>query len=176
MRKAFLLLGLLTAPLPLATASCSGDDDGGGGPINGGSDGGGAVDAGGGHDAAPSGDTGGGGDTGPGGGDAGDAGGDGASGTVTLTINNYLNWCTVSVNGGTTTTMDPISVPVAPNTVVNLHADTAGSSFVWGYWLGVDGDGGHDTNMNATATVTKNMTIQACCPTTAAPTTPCPPP
>jgi hypothetical protein len=109
----------------------------------------------------------------------GGAGGAGTSG-FTLSIQNYLNWCNVTENG---TAYDPPSeAPVMTypaGTVVNLMGATASSSsFVWGYWVGTDGDttATHDTNMTTTVTMTANKIVQACCPLTSAPTTPCPAP
>jgi hypothetical protein len=100
------------------------------------------------------------------------------SGKVTLTVENYLAWCTVSVNGASTSTASVQTIDVTPGTVVNLVGDKANATFVWGYWYGTAGDttAAHDTAKTTTVTVNANMKIQACCPFATSPTTPCPPP
>jgi hypothetical protein len=92
---------------------------------------------------------------------------DTGSGTVTLTIDNYLAWCQVTVNG---TIVNPAAqvetVQVTPGTV-NLNAiPLPGSTFVWAYWIGTAGDTSstHDTNETTTVNVTGPTTIKACCP------------
>jgi hypothetical protein len=115
----------------------------------------------------------------------GDAGGGGSSDgmlpmpMVTLKLENYLNWCSVSVNGGLPNTMGLQTLTFPPNTVVTLNGATANASlFVWGYWVGTAGDTSpsHDHSMATTVTMDTNKTVQACCPLTSSPTTPCPPP
>ena len=104
--------------------------------------------------------------------------GDGG-GMVNLKIENYLNWCSVVVENGAASTAAVITKSVAPGTTVHLAGDTASAaSFVWGYWRGTAGDTGaaHDTNKMTTVTVSADKTVQACCPLTSAPTTPCPDP
>ena len=89
---------------------------------------------------------------------------DGGSGLYTLTINDYLSWCNVSVNGGQATAT-PTPMQFAPDASVALHGDTAGSTFYWGYWQAPTlGDGGKDTNKDVTLTMTGDVTILACCP------------
>jgi hypothetical protein len=64
-------------------------------------------------------------------------------------------------------------------TVVNLGAMASASFFVWGYWVGTDGDtsAAHDTSMTTTVTMTASKTVQACCPDAPpAALVPCPPP
>jgi hypothetical protein len=98
---------------------------------------------------------------------------------VNLKIENYLNWCSVTVENGAASTMAVITKSVAAGTTVHLGADTAdAASFVWGYWRGTAGDTGasHDTAKMTTVTVSADKTIQACCPLTSSPTTPCPDP
>lgn len=84
---------------------------------------------------------------------------------VTLTVQNYLAWCSVSVAGGAASpaAIQTITVPVG--TVVALDA-SALAGFVWGYWFGTDGDtsAAHDTTMTTMVTVDADMTVQACCP------------
>jgi hypothetical protein len=108
--------------------------------------------------------------------DSGDAATDG--GGVTLTVQNYLSWCTVAVNGGGSSTAATQTLTVQPGTVVNVSGDLSSPTFVWGYWVGTAGDtaAAHDTAKMTTVTVNANKTIQACCPFAAAPNTPCPPP
>jgi hypothetical protein len=96
---------------------------------------------------------------------------------VTLTLQNYLAWCSVTVNGGGPSTANQ-TLHFAPGTVVNLHADKASAAFVWGYWYGTAGDttAAHDKSMDTTVVMSGNKTIQACCPLTGAPNDPCPTP
>lgn len=104
--------------------------------------------------------------------------GDASDGGVTLTVQNYLSWCTVAVNGGGSSAAATQTLTVQPGTVVNVSGDKASATFVWGYWVGTAGDttAAHDTAKMTTVTVNANKTIQACCPFAVAPNTPCPPP
>jgi len=78
----------------------------------------------------------------------------------TLTIDNYLGWCSVTVNG--TAYAGPRTFP--EGTVAALHGDTANATlFVWGFWTRTD-HGDHDTMMSTTVTMTANKTVFACCP------------
>ncbi len=107
------------------------------------------------------------------------ASGDMASGgMVTLTLENYLSWCTVSVNGGAGSTVATQTLQFPSGTVVNLSGDKASNVFVWGYWFGTDGDvnAGHDKSMATTVTMSGDKKVQACCPFATSPNTPCPPP
>ena len=90
---------------------------------------------------------------------------DGGSG-FTLTINDYLNWCSVTVNGGTPSTAATQTFQFAPDASVSLHGDTASSqSFYWGYWQSANlADGGKDTNMNVNITMSGDVSVLACCP------------
>jgi len=101
-----------------------------------------------------------------------------AAGMSTLKINDYLNWCSVAVNGGAASTADPVTLTFPTGTVVNLVGDKASPTFVWGYWRGTAGDTSatHDTAKTTTVTLSGNKTVQACCPFASAPTTPCPDP
>jgi hypothetical protein len=91
-----------------------------------------------------------------------DAGSGSGSGAITLTIENYLSWCSVTENGG------PLAATMTfpQGTVVNLAAMPASSFFIWGYWVGTDGDTGsaHDTSMTTAVTMSASKTVQACCP------------
>jgi hypothetical protein len=93
----------------------------------------------------------------------------------TLTINDYLNWCAVSVNGGDASTADPQTFQFAPDASVGLHGDTANASlFYWGYWKSANiGDGGPYASKDASVTMNGNVSVQACCPVNNT-TTPCP--
>lgn len=118
-------------------------------------------------------------DSGGGSSDASGDGGDGAAAQVTLTVHDYLNWCTVTVNGGTASTSDPQTYSFAPGTSVSAHGDTANASaFYWGYWgnVAADGglsDGGEDLGKTVTFTITHDMTINACCPDNGQPLSQC---
>jgi hypothetical protein len=95
--------------------------------------------------------------------------GDAAMGNmVTLKLENYLAWCTVTVNNGTPDSLDSVQMLQFPQgTVVNLHGDTkSAASFFWAYWVGTAGDttSAHDTAMTTTVTMDANKTVQACCP------------
>ena len=101
-----------------------------------------------------------------------------SSALVKLTVQNYLAWCSVSVQGGAATTDAVQTLNVSAGTVVNLSGDKASGTFVWGYWVGTAGDTGtaHDTKKVTTVTVTKDTIVQACCPFANDPTTACPAP
>lgn len=62
--------------------------------------------------------------------------------------------------------------------MVPLSATPASSVFVWGYWVGTDGDTGasHDTVQAAMVTMDKSKVVQACCPFASDPSAPCPAP
>ncbi len=90
---------------------------------------------------------------------------------VTLTVNDYLSWCKVTVNGGSPNIASPQMYTFPPNTVVTAVGDTANvSAFYWGYWGNVapDGgsidDGGEDLSKTVTFTITADTTLNACCP------------
>lgn len=97
---------------------------------------------------------------------------------ATLTIDNYLSWCSVSVNGGLASTAASQVLQFPKDAVVNLNADKANATFVFGYWFGTAGDAGpsHDTSMATIVTMNTDKTVQACCPFASAPNTPCPAP
>ena len=63
----------------------------------------------------------------------------GSTPTFTLKIENYLSWCSVSINDGASNTTATQTMTVAPGTVVKVNGDLANSTFVWGYWYGTDG-------------------------------------
>lgn len=90
---------------------------------------------------------------------------DGGSGNFTLTINDYLNWCNVSVNGADAGSSPP-TYQFAPDASVALHGDTKDSNvFYWGYWQAPNlADGGKDLNKDVSITMNGDVTILACCP------------
>jgi hypothetical protein len=94
----------------------------------------------------------------------------------TLHMVNQAAWCTITVNGtkGAAGATPPDTV-YAKDTVVTLHADPD-TPFVWGFWLGTDGqtDAGqpHDTNQDATVTMSADKTVEVCCPISGQPTCP----
>jgi hypothetical protein len=97
---------------------------------------------------------------------------------VALKLEDYLSWCSVSVNGGTASADATQTLTVPQGTMVPLSASAASSVFVWGYWVGSDGDtsASHDTGQAATVTMDKSKVVQACCPFASDPNTPCPAP
>lgn len=109
---------------------------------------------------------------------AGDLASGDAGNMATLKLENYLSWCTVTVNGGAGSTTGTQTLTFATGAVVNLGGDKANSTFVWGYWRGTAGDttAAHDTAMTTTVTMSGNKTVQACCPFASSPSTPCPDP
>ncbi len=93
---------------------------------------------------------------------AGNGSGSGAGSTVTLSINDYLAWCSVTEQGAAYAT----SMTFPKGTVVNLDAMPVSTAFVWGYWTGTDGDttASHDKNMMTTVTMSGDKSVVACCP------------
>jgi Divergent InlB B-repeat domain len=102
-----------------------------------------------------------------------DAGPDGGNVAVILTISDYLNWCSVTVNG------DGGYIPMAAfvvGSVVQLDASPK-PAYVWGYWTGTDGDtGSGDTKMATTVTMDASKEVVACCPQAPPATQTCPRP
>ncbi|HKA86338.1 MAG TPA: hypothetical protein VKE22_01690 [Haliangiales bacterium] len=78
--------------------------------------------------------------------------------TYTLTIDNFINWCVVTVDGVGYVT----PVTFAAGSVAHLHADPA-ATFVWGYWTGTDNPS-PDRMQTTTVTMTSNKSVLACCP------------
>lgn len=85
----------------------------------------------------------------------------------TLTIDNFLAWCSVSVDGGVATA-NPPPTQFPPGTVVPLFGQPVSSTFIWGYWRFTDAEpgGGHDTSQSATVTMSADRTVFVCCPFT----------
>jgi hypothetical protein len=87
-----------------------------------------------------------------------------APATVTLTVTDYLSWCTITVGSNVpyATASKTFDVPVG--TVVHLTA-TPNASLTWAYWTGTDNtDGGKDSNTQTTVTMNADKTVLACCP------------
>ena len=105
---------------------------------------------------------------------------DAPPGTVTLTVKNYLNWCSVKVNGGTESTAATQTVNAPPGGLIPLVAKAASASFavsgnMWHHTMGDTGAGetgvvtGSDaaTQSAATAVVGPAATcVWVCCPFT----------
>lgn len=89
--------------------------------------------------------------------------------TFTLTINNYLSWCSVRENGDVS--YSPAS-SFPDGTIVSLVASPV-APFYWGYFSGADGstiDIGADHS--TTVTMTSDRTVLVCCPVSPAGTCP----
>ena len=91
---------------------------------------------------------------------------DGGSGALTLAVNDYLNWCTLTVSG-TSQASGLVNYDVDAGAVVGVTA-VANATFTFHYWLGTDGAnaGNSEKDPNASTTVTManvNKTVLACC-------------
>jgi hypothetical protein len=94
-------------------------------------------------------------------------------GCVTLTVKNYFNWCSVSVNGGTASNLSSQTVCVPSGTTVSLAA-TPLSSFQLGPapWHDTAGDTGSgdpgtvSSNTSSTTVVVSpaSTCVWVCCP------------
>ena len=81
-------------------------------------------------------------------------------GCCVLSIDNYLNWCSITENGVPFSSSETFDA----GTVVNLEAAPL-AGFVWGYWTGTDGaTGGEDLHMSTTVTMNASKAVLACCP------------
>jgi hypothetical protein len=77
-----------------------------------------------------------------------------------LSIQDYMNWCSITENGVPYSASESFDAGV----VVSLEA-VALPGFAWGYWTGTDGaSGGQDMNFSATVTMNASKSILACCP------------
>ena len=92
---------------------------------------------------------------------------------VTLTMTNYIAWCSVTIDRGdpgagtiyTFSNNYTITRTFDQGRVVPLHGDTAGPAFYWRYWEGTDAAGlGMDFNQDATVTMSGDKSVLACCP------------
>src|SRR4051812_30623860 len=71
----------------------------------------------------------------------------------TLTINNFLAWCSIDENSSGS--FSP-SMAFNDNTVVDLFAKPI-TGFIWGHWEGTDADiGSGDPTQQATVTMTSD--------------------
>ena len=116
-----------------------------------------------------------------------------AGGNVTLTVMNFLSWCSVTINGGMASTAASVTASVATGSTATIVATPASSSFTIGDnpWFGVtqdDGgaapgmDNGSGTTETSTSTVvvTGTQCVSVCCeepnnsPVPCPATNPCP--
>lgn len=97
----------------------------------------------------------------------------------TLTVKNYLNWCSVEINGGTASTDATVRASVAPGSMATIVATPANGSFEIGPnpWFGVNQnsgaaapgtDVGSGTSETSTAVVTTDQAgtpqcVSVCC-------------
>jgi hypothetical protein len=158
-----------------ASGSVSGSSSGGGSGASGSSSSGGSLDAGGEAGEGGSPEAGAGSEAGGLDGAAPDGAVDG--GNVTLTVLNFLGWCTVSINGGAASAGPSLAASVAPGSTATLVAQPASMAFVIGAdpWFGVsqnDGGAAPGTDNDASGTaatttatvvVTGNQCVSVCC-------------
>jgi hypothetical protein len=128
-----------------------------------------------------------------GGGQTSGAPADAGGGQATLTVMNFLSWCSVTVNGGTASTAASVTASVPTGAIATIVVTPASSSFEIGSdpWFGVsenDGgpaagtDMGSGTTETSTATVfvSGDQCVSVCCelpnnsPTPCPTTNPCP--
>lgn len=114
-------------------------------------------------------------------------GGEGAA-AATLTVLNFLSWCSVSINGSTPSTNATVTASVVPGSTAMIVATPASSAFQIGAepWFGVMGstdggpaagvDNGSGTTETSTAMVdvTGNQCVSVCCQEPSNSPTPCP--
>ena len=83
----------------------------------------------------------------------------------TLTVTNYLMWCSVIIDGDQPSSAASITKDYPDGSLALLHADP-NPPFVWGYWIGTDRDtsGTGDTLQDAAVTMSADRTVLACCP------------
>jgi hypothetical protein len=101
----------------------------------------------------------------------------GGGSDVTLTVMNFMSWCSVTVNAGPSSSSSSVTASVAAGSTAMIVATPASSSFQIGAdpWFGVtqdDGgaapgmDNGTGTSETTTATVvvvTGNRCVSVCC-------------
>jgi hypothetical protein len=113
-----------------------------------------------------------------------------SDGTTMVTVENFLNWCSVAINGGSASTDATVTASVAASTVATIVATPASSSFEIGPdpWFGVDQNGGaaadgtdvgSGPSESSTATVTMTQTgapqcVSVCCQEPGNGPVPCP--
>ena len=92
----------------------------------------------------------------------------------TLTVKNFLNWCSIEIDGGTASTDATVTASVTPGSMVTIVATPASGSFEIGPnpWFGVDQnngaaapgtDVGSGTSETSTAVITINQAGAAQC-------------
>jgi hypothetical protein len=102
-----------------------------------------------------------------------------APGPGTLTVKNFLNWCSVKIDGGAASTSATVTASVSGGNMATIVATPASGSFEIGPnpWFGVDQnngaaapgvDVGSGTNETSTAVVTINQggtpqCVSVCC-------------
>lgn len=116
-------------------------------------------------------------------------------GVRTITVMNFLNWCSVAINDGTPSTSTTVTASVTPGSVATIVVAPANNNFQIGAapWFGVDqndggaasgSDVGNDAGETSTATVTiagsaTTQCVAVCCqepgnsPTACPTTNPC---
>ena len=113
-----------------------------------------------------------------------------ADGVRTLTVMNFLNWCSIAINGGTVSTDATVTASVTSGSVATIVAAPSSSSFQIGAnpWFGVDqndggaasgSDVGESTGETSRATVTITGTgttqcVAVCCQEPGNSPVPCP--
>jgi uncharacterized membrane protein YgcG len=108
--------------------------------------------------------------------DAASAPDEGTSSEVTLTVLNFLNWCSVTINGGAASTAATVTASVAQGSTATIVVTPASSAFTIGAdpWFGVTQNGGAaapgtDQGTGATETSTAtvvvagNQCVSVCC-------------
>jgi hypothetical protein len=103
-----------------------------------------------------------------------DAPPDAPDGTQQLTVKNYLNWCSVSVNGGAASSAAQQQVNVQPGTIALTASPLAAFRLDANMWHHTDGDtsgngeGGTVTGNTSATTVTvtsaSGKCVWVCCP------------
>jgi hypothetical protein len=114
-------------------------------------------------------------------------GAEGGGGDVTLTVMNFLSWCSVTVNGGTASTAGSMTTSVAAGSTATIVATPASSSFEIGAdpWFGVtqnaggaapgtDNGSGTSETSTATVVVAGDQCVSVCCQEPGNSPTPCP--
>jgi hypothetical protein len=107
--------------------------------------------------------------------------------TATLTVMNFLSWCSVTVNGGAASAAASMTTAVADGSTATIVAMPASSSFEIGAdpWFGVtenaggaaagtdNGTGATETT-TATVVITGDHCVSVCCELPGNSPTPCP--
>jgi hypothetical protein len=93
---------------------------------------------------------------------------EGTSGEVTLTVLNFLSWCSVTINGGAASTAATVTASVASGSTATIVVTPASSAFTIGAdpWFGVTQNGGAaapgtDNGTGATETSTATVVVKA---------------